>query len=74
MRVGVVLCSVLFVEAACRGCLSHCEVEVRFVLFAQDALYRAVVRYQLVGVVLLWPPLMGGCSSLSMPSLEAGGT
>ena len=56
MRVGVVPCSVLSVEAACRGRLSHGEVEVRLILLAQDALYRAVVRYPFVGVVLFWWP------------------
>ena len=54
MRGGVVLCSVLPAEAACRGRLSHGEVEVCFVLLAQDALYRAVVCYPSVGVVLSW--------------------
>ena len=54
--VGVVLCSVLSVEAACRGRLSHGEVEVGLVLLAQDALYRAVAHYPFVGVVLFWRP------------------
>ena len=34
MRGGIVLCSVLSVEAECRGRLSHGEVEVCLVLLA----------------------------------------
>ena len=52
MRGGVVLCSALPAEAACRGRLSHGEVEVRFVLLGQDASYRAVACYPPVAVVL----------------------
>ena len=56
MRGGVVLCSVLSVEPARRGRLSHGEVEVRLVLLAQDALYRAVICHPFLGVVLFWRP------------------
>ena len=56
MWVGVVLCSVLSVEVACRGRLLHGEADVCLVLLAQDALYRAVVRYRFVGVLLFWRP------------------
>ena len=53
MRGGLVLCSVLSVEAARRGRLSHGRVEVRLVLLAQDALHRAVIRHPFVCVVLI---------------------
>ena len=56
MRGGVVLCSVLSVEAARRGRLLHGKVEVCLVLLAQDAMHRAVIRHPFVYVVLIWWP------------------
>ena len=56
MRGGIVLCSVLSVETARRGRLSHGKAEVRLVLLAQDALYCAVICHPFVGVVLFWRP------------------
>ena len=56
MRGGIVLCSVLSVEAARRGRLSHGKGEVHLILLAQDALYRAVIRDPFVCVVLFWWP------------------
>ena len=53
---GVLPFSVLFVEAARNGRLSHGKVEARPVLLAQDALHRAVIRHPFVCIVLIWWP------------------
>ena len=74
MRGDIVLCALVSsVEAARRGRLSHAKVEVRLILLAQNALHRAVIRHPSV-CTCSSGGVIGGCSSWSMSSLEAGST
>ena len=54
MQYDIPLCApVSSVEAARRGRLSHGKVQVRVILFAKDALHRAVIHHPSVCVVLV---------------------